>query len=213
MMKLAMSIFAVLMLLGGSAATNPSVNVKPSSSNHVSSKKPIKLHGKGSLVEAHQKVHAHHKLHTGYQVRVANRMIEKETELPSNRVAARNSNKELLQIVDGNAQMLLILCITFMGGTLMAVLIAWCLWGGEKPPNKGLPPLHGRGGFPYMAAFPKAEAKNPTIANMPYDLGNVYTGSKQYHFNAPQFPSGMGMGQNFAPPPLQYIPPSSTTRY
>merc|ERR1719420_2586046 len=133
-----------------------------------------------------------------------------EQPSPSHRVAMRNSHQEFLQAVGSNVGCVVITCLTFMGGTTLALFMAYCLWSGETPPNKGMPPLHGRGGFPYAKAFPKESPHAATIASIPYDLGNVYTGNKQQHIQ--QMHPAMS-GQNFVSAHPQCIPPISTTRY
>jgi len=222
MARLATFISSLLLLLGAVSAsvthTNPA--------NKTSSSKRILtalLHGKGasgSLVEAKHKTHTG--AHTGFQVRIAmgqgtpenhqaGFQIGGDSGLPSDRVAGRNTNQELAQAISNNVEVVIVTCITFMGGAFMALIIAYCLWGGDAPTSKGLPPLHGRGGFPYIAAFPKPEIKTnqTTVANIPYDLGNVYTGSKQHHMNV--YPGNFDAKFVSAHP--QSIPPISTTRY
>lgn len=163
-------------------------------------------------MEAKHKTHAeaHHGAHTGYQVHM---MMSGN---PSHRVAERNSNQEFLQAVGSNVEVVVLTCFTFMGGALVALFLAYCLWGGEATTTKGLPPLHGRGGFPYMAAFPKQQIHQQTIASMPYDLGNVYTGKTGGYTqkqSMQDWNSGVNMGQNFVSASPQCIPPISTTRY
>lgn len=222
MVRLTIFVSSVVLLLGigtSAEATNPSANINHGDSKPLKGGKAL-LHKKGSLVEAHHKSHtgAHHKSHTGYQVRVSMEGNPITAQAPpSARVATRNANQELLSTIRSNVEVVVITFITFVGGALLALLLAYCLWGGETPKNQGLPPLHGRGGFPYTAAFPKKVTHDNTIANMPYDLGNVYTGSKMHHLQhhqqfQPMHP-GMDMGQNFVSASPQCIPPISTTRY
>jgi len=102
---------------------------------------------------------------------------------PSNEKAQKRVYEELNFVTINNMLVVVLVSFTFLGGAVVAGILSYCVFGREPLPSKPLPPLHGRGGFPYPLAFQqKVEGPIPVApaysTQFPSDLGNTYVGKR-----------------------------------
>lgn len=118
---------------------------------------------------------------------------------PSQLKAQKRVYEELNFVTVNNLLVVVLVSFTFLGGAVVAGILSYLVFGREPLPTKPLPPLHGRGGFPYPLAFQQKDAPVPVAptynTQFPADLGNTYTG-KRTTWN------GMPAAKDFATRPM-----------